>query len=278
MNPRDALELETVAAAAEELPLGSAFDVLGDEQRRQAREAIAHESLPVMVRTARRLERLRERASTVAANELTEIILDDCLMTLRVLADAAPTGRASDKIESVTAAIVMIGVEPFFQKYREPVLAEALLANKPLALIEYQRLNRVANRAARLAGAFCGAANDPDVPAIYLASLLHAAARLKLCVHEPALAVLLRELPCDPALAAAVVARHRLSANLVSLVGGNEERMDPQMRRVQLAVAIARALDSGWSSPELPDLLGELARLFGLSVTRTRQIVENVRL
>lgn len=277
MNTRDELEHEAGAAPANELPLDRAFDVLSASQMIKARTAMAHDCLPVMVRTARRLERLREHAATVAANELTEIILDDCLMTVRVLGDAVVNGKPTAKIESVTSAIVMIGVEPFFDHYRELVLAEPLLANKPFALIEYQRLNRVASRAARLAGAFCGAANDPDVPAIYLASLLHAAARIKLCVHEPALAVLLRELPCDAGLAAAVLARHDLSGNLVTLVGGNEERMDPQMRRVQLAVAMARALDSGWSSPELADLLGDLARLFGLSVARARQIVESVR-
>ena len=257
--------------------VGGAFASLSAADLASAERAVTNPELPVMRRTARRLDRLRESDRQAGIHDLTDIVLDDALMTLHLLGDAADAGATTPKIESVTAALVMIGVEPFFARYVDLPVAEDRLQAIPAALAEYERLNRVAARAARLAGAFSGAANDPDVPAIYLAALLHAAPRLMLCVHAPALAVRFRGVPCQKQLAAKVMARWHLPAHMVTLIGGNEERMDPQMHRVRLAVDFAHALESGWSCPDLPGLLRELSVLLGLSLARARQLVKEVR-
>lgn len=251
---------------------------LAGQQFDSAQAALALLDLPVMHRTVKRLNRLKVRMKEIDAQVITEVILDDPLMTLRLLADVTGSDARRGSIKTVTGAILMMGVEPFFGRYTDLPIAETGMADHPEARVEFRRLVRLSGRAARLAGAFSVPCNDPDVGVLYLAGLLHAVARLVLCIHQPALAVSLRLQPCSPAIGAQVLRQRGLPEQFSTLVAGDSERLNPQMRRVQLAVQIASALESGWSSHAMAPLLAQLQALIGLSAARAREVVRDVRI
>ena len=80
--------------------------------------------IPVLAETAEALEAMRAKEDDVDANLLGEMIAGDPLMTLKVLVHAAqhrPTRLVTDP-ETVTAAIVLMGIGPFFRALRAPAV------------------------------------------------------------------------------------------------------------------------------------------------------------
>ncbi|MEO7009859.1 MAG: histidine kinase, partial [Caldimonas sp.] len=75
--------------------------------------------IPVLGETAVALEALRANEDDVDANGIGEMIANDPLMTLKVLAYAS-SHRGSKVVtdtETVTAALVMMGISPFFRAF-----------------------------------------------------------------------------------------------------------------------------------------------------------------
>src|SRR5689334_7541288 len=73
--------------------------------------------VPVLASTADAIEELRLNEDAVDANLLGETVAQDPLMTLLVLSHAAANrpARVVTEPETVTSAIVMMGIGPFFR-------------------------------------------------------------------------------------------------------------------------------------------------------------------
>ncbi|MGM9485330.1 HDOD domain-containing protein [Roseateles sp. NT4] len=250
-------------------------------------DTFARAEIPVLAETAESLEHMRATEDDVDAHGLGEMIATDPLMTLKVLAHASEQRRGSSSglradAETVTAAIVLMGITPFFRDFGPQPTLETVLADNDEALIGLSRVMQRAERASRFALGFAAHRADPDAAVIHSAALLHDFAEMLLWVHAPALALEIASLQeADHRLRSAVAQRQVLGIELPDLeqalmkrwhlpelltrITSEKDGRDPQVRCVHLAVRLARHTARGWDDAGVPDDLHEIAELLNLS-------------
>jgi len=249
--------------------------------------AFAQAEIPVLSETAESLEHMRATEDDVDAHGLGEMIATDPLMTLKVLAHASEQrrGRSSElraDPETVTAALVLMGITPFFRDFGPQPTLETALAGNDEALLGLSRVMQRAERASRYALGFAAHRADPDAAVIHSAALLHDFAEMLLWVHAPSLALKIAALQdADrhlrstaaqrqvlgielPDLEQALMRRWRLPELLLRITSEKDGR-DPQVRCVHLAVRLARHTARGWDDAGVPDDLHDIAELLNLS-------------
>ncbi len=251
--------------------------------------------IPVLAATAETLEALRANEDAVDANLLGETIAGDPLMSLKVLAHVS-THRSSRRItdaETVTAALVLLGIPPFFRAFGPQPTIEDWLADTPLALDGLHAVLRRAERAAKFALAFAVHRMDHDAAVIYQAALLHDFAEMLLWCHAPALALEIRtRQQADPTLRSAAVQRQVLNIELSDLqqtlmrawrlpellvhISDDKQAHTPQVRNVLLAMRLARHSARGWDNAALPDDYADIANLLNLGIEPTIKLVQGL--
>lgn len=248
--------------------------------------------IPVLAETADAIELLRANEDAVDANSLGEMIAGDPLMTLKVLAYAAShrSSRLQTDAETVTAALVLMGITPFFREFGPQPTVEDRLAAFPQALEGLQRVLDRADRAARFALAFAIHRTDPDAAVIHNAAMLHDFAEMLLWVHAPALALQMRERQvADCHLRSAAVQRELLHIELGDLeqalmqawhlpellahITNDKRANDPQVQCVKLAVRLARHTADSWDDEAVPDDLSEIGELLNMSPEHTLKLL-----
>jgi HD-like signal output (HDOD) protein len=257
------------------------------------------ETLPVLDRTATALEELRGNEAamdSIDAHGLAEQVEGDPLLTLKLFAHLGQLlrGREGTEVETVTAALVMLGIPPFFRAFGTLVAAEDLLQHEPAALQGFAAVLRRSHRAARFAIGFAVHRMDHDAPQIHAAALLHDFAELLLWLRAPQLALAMQQRQADdPQLRTAAVQRgllgielvdlqHRLMQQwrlpslLVALTDDHATHSTPQLRNVMLAIRVARHSAEGWDNPALPDDVRELATLLQLSAEATLRLLHEI--
>ena len=249
-------------------------------------DAFARAEVPVLAETAEALELMRATEDDVDAHSLGELIVTDPLMSLKVLVGASELLRGRSPglradAETVTAAIVLMGITPFFRSFGPQPTLEAVLADDDEALLGLSRVMQRAERASRYALGFAAHRADPDAAIIHSAALLHDFAEMLLWVHAPDLALrIARDQQADRSLRSATAQRQVLGITLAELeqalmkrwqlpallahITREQNSRDPQVRCVQLAVRVARHTARGWDDAALPDDLREIAELLNL--------------
>jgi HD-like signal output (HDOD) protein len=251
--------------------------------------------IPVLASSAEALEALRVNEDEVDANLIGETVSGDPLMTLRVLAHAAanrPPRMVTDT-GTVTAAVVMMGITPFFRAFGPAPTVEDRLRDDPQALAGLQAVLRRSHRAATFALSFAVHRMDPEAALIHQAALLHDFAELLLWCHAPGLALELgRRQQADPALRSAAVQSAVLNVELAELqlalmrawrlhdllIKTADERHaeQPNVRAVALGVRLARHSAQSWENAALPDDYSDVAGLLNLSLGAARQLVHDI--
>lgn len=254
------------------------------------------EALPVLDATAAELDALRDHEDAVDAHLLTETVAADPLLTLKLLAHVGHLlrNREATEVETVTAALVMMGIPPFFRVFSDLTVAEDELADLPDALEGFLAVLRRSHRAARFAIGFAVHRMDHDAPLIHEAALLHDFAELLLWLHAPALALRIAAAQAaDPTLRSAAVQQdvlgieladlqHRLMQQwrlpglLVQLTDDHATQTTPQLRNVLLAIRVARHSMHGWDNAALPDDVRDIAELLQLSVDATTRLLHEI--
>lgn len=248
--------------------------------------------IPVLSATAESLEELRANEDEVDANMLGELIATDPLMTLKVLAYAAAhrSSRLVTDAETVTAALVLMGIPPFFRAFGPQPTVEAMLADRPDALEGLHRVLRRADRSARFALGFAAHRMDPDAAVIYSAALLHDFAEMLLWVHAPDLALEIRQRQrADSTLRSADAQRAVLNIELDDLeqslmqawrlpellaqITDDKHGNDARVLSVRLAVRLARHSADGWGNAALPDDIRDISRLMNLDLAATERLL-----
>ena len=257
--------------------------------------AFAGAEIPVLAETAESLELMRATEDDVDAHGLAEMISTDPLMTLKVLAHANELrrGRLMADPETVTAALVLMGITPFFRDFGPQPTLEAVLADHEEALLGLSRVMQRAERASRYALGFAAHRADPDAAVIHSAALLHDFAEMLLWVHAPDLALRIAGLQeADRHLRSAIAQRQVLGIELAELeqalmkhwhlpelltrITGNLHERDPQVRCVHLAVRLARHTARGWDDAAVPDDLHDSADLLNLREAHTLKLLHEV--
>ena len=251
--------------------------------------------IPVLAQTADTLEALRANEDSVDANSLGETIASDPLMTLKVLAYAAThrSARVITDVETVTSALVMIGISPFFRAFGVQSTVEDRLAEEPDALQGLTDTLKRAHRGANFALGFAVHRMDHDAAVIHAAALLHDFAEMLLWCHAPALALRIREFQRgDPALRSRAAQLSVLGIELFDLqqalmkawrlpellirISDDRHADTAGVQSVMLGLRLARHTAQGWDNPAIPDDVTDIANLLNLSPAATLQFVQGI--
>lgn len=258
------------------------------------------QALPVLAETAAAIEEWRSIEDEVDARLLAETLARDPLMTLKLFAHVAKLARRSSRwdeqrgeAETVTAALVLLGIGPFFRTFGPQPVAEDLLAGQPAALEGFRAVLRRSHRAAAFALGFAAHRLDPDAAVLHEAALLHDFAELLVWLRAPALALeIAARQAADPSLRSSQVQREVLNVELPALqhqlmmawrlpallVHITDDRLagDPQVRNVLLAIRVARHSAAGWDNAALPDDVRDLAALLQLGEEPVRRLLLDI--
>jgi HD-like signal output (HDOD) protein len=253
--------------------------------------------IPVLAETAEALEALRTDEDRVDANLLGELIATDPLMTLKVLAHIGthrPPRLVSD-VETVTAALVMLGISPFFRQFGTQPTVEDRLAAHPQALAGLHSVLRRAHRASKFALAFAVHRMDGDAAVIHQAALLHDFAEMLLWCYMPTLALdIAQRQQADPSLRSIAAQRAVLRITLPELqqnlmrawhlpellirITDDRHAASPQVRNVLLAIRVARHSGRGWDNAAIPDDVNDIAALLNMAPGPTLHLLQQVDL
>ena len=249
--------------------------------------------IPVQAQTAMNVDALRAKEDAVDARLLSEALSADPLMTLALLRHVAAQrgSRSVTDAETVTEAVVLLGITPFFQAFQDLPTIEQRLVDQPQALQGLRAVLRRADRAARFALGFAVHRMDHDAAVIHEAALLHDFAEMLLWVHAPSLALeVQRRLQSDaglrsvvaqravlrvslPELQQTLMQRWHLPELLLQITSDEQATNSRQMRNVQLAIRVARHSSQGWHNPALPEDMSELGVLLNLSTPHVQQLL-----
>lgn len=240
--------------------------------------------LPILRQTARRLEEARQNIDNISGRDISQIVLHDPLMAIRVLAYIQPfRGKhLRSDITTIAGAVMMLGVEPFFRKFEHPITIEAMLKDEPQALLGVLQVIRRVQRASRYAHDWAFARHDMNEEEVTLAALLHDLTEILLWCFAPKLAMEVRALQqADPTLRSAVAQERVLGLRLFDLQLALchawhlpellKSLMDdanahlPRVQNVTLAVNMARHSANGWTDAALPDDFAAIEKLLHIS-------------
>ena len=251
--------------------------------------------IPVLADTAQALEALRANEDKTDANIIGEMISSDPLMTLKVLAYASThrSSRSVTDIKTVTAAIVMMGITPFFTAFGQQSTIEERLAAEPDALVGLYEALRRAHRGASFALGFAIHRMDPDAPVIHATALLHNFSELLIWCHAPALALQIQaDQSADPTLRSGAAQLSVLNIELADLqqvlmkawrlpdlmirIADQRHAEQTNVRCVTLATQLARHTANGWDNPAIPDDIAQIATLLNLSPAAALHFVQDI--
>lgn len=240
-------------------------------------------NIPVLRHTEHRLAELRENANKSNARVISSVILHDPMMTLRVLAyiEAKRSKSRNTDITTIERALMMIGMEPFFNDFQELPLVEEQLKGHPRALLGLLKVINRARKATHWARDWAVYRHDLDVDEISVATLLYDFAEILMWCFAPQLAVqVVEKQKADRTLRSVAVQTEIFGIPLYQLKQALAETwhlpqllitlMDqqnaehPRVRNVKLAVDLARHSANGWDDAALPDdfkAIGELLHL-----------------
>ena len=228
--------------------------------------------IPILRKTARRLEEARQNIDRVNGRDIAAIVLQDPLMAIRVLAYIHPfRGKhLRSDITTIANAVMMLGIEPFFTHFDAPPTIEAMLKDEPQALLGVLQVIRRVQRASNYAHDWALERHDLNIEEVALAALLHDLAEILLWCFAPRLAIEIRDRQlADKTLRSATAQQQVLGfplfdlqralclawhlPELLNTLMDDANAFQPRVRNVILAVNLARHSSSDWTDAALPD-------------------------
>lgn len=259
-------------------------------------ELLSREPMPVLRSSALALEELRANEDAVDAHLLAESFAGDPLMVLKVLSHVARLrhGHDGSDPETLTSALVMLGITPFFRAFGPQIELEGRLGDHPAALAGARRVLDRSHRAARFALAFAVQRMDHDAAVLQEAALLHDFVELLMWIHAPELCLEIdRRQQADPALRTAeaqadvfglclpdlqhgLMLKWHLPQLLIDVSDDSRESRSSQARTVVLAIRLARHTAVDWNNPAIADDVREIASLLHMGEQPTADLVRDV--
>jgi HD-like signal output (HDOD) protein len=240
--------------------------------------------LPVLRHTVKTLNGLREDAENVNGRVLSSVILQDPLMTLRVLAYLAEHRHKNQltDVATIERALMMIGVGPFFRDFENLPLVEDQLKSHPQALLGLLKVITRARQAAHWARELAVLRHDLDADEITIAALLHDTAEILMWCFAPSLALKVADMQTQNRSLRSTIAQQEVYGitlheiqmalgytfglpQLLATLMDHTNAESPRIRNVALAVNLARHSANGWSDPALPDDFRNIEELLHIS-------------
>jgi HD-like signal output (HDOD) protein len=238
--------------------------------------------IPVLKQTARDLDTLHLDENKLSARNVAQVIAVDPMMTAKLLRYLQQHKRRSQTSEvmQVEQALIMLGVEAFFNKIPSQPTVQDVLNGQMDALVHLLHGVHRAHRASEYAYDWAVRLSDLHYEEVRIAALLHDLAEILMWSFAPQNMLKIRAIQQqDKALRSrtaqeqvfgfaladlqkALVQKWELPKLLLTLMddaNANQQRV----RNVQLAVNLARHSANGWDDAALPDDykdIGELLR------------------
>jgi len=252
------------------------------------------EPIPVLGRTLLAIDTLRLDQDRLAPRDISAEVRRDPLMTLKTLAWA---GRAMGKrskaglageIETVEAAIIMMGVAGFFREFEAMEAVEVRLKAFPAAHLQIIRIIGRSINASNYAADWAAYRQDLDVAVIHEAALLHDLAEMLTWCFAPELSIrMLQMRQTYPTMRSVEIQKAILGVSLDDLsieifrewrlpslllqLTNHHGSSHPAVKNVMLAANLARHAANGWTDPALHDDFQHIAEL----LNQTPQWVES---
>jgi HD-like signal output (HDOD) protein len=238
--------------------------------------------LPVLKQTARDLAALHEDQNKLSARGVAQAIAVDPMMTVKLLRYLQQHKRRSQtsEVALVEQALIMLGVEAFFNKIPAQPTVQDLLKGQMDALVHLLHRIHRAHRASEYAYDWAVRLSDLHYEEIRIAALLHDLAEILMWCFAPQDMLKIRTIQHQDKslrsrsvqeqvlgfaladLQKALVQKWELPELLLTLMD-DENAQKPRVRNVTLAVNLARHSANGWDDAALPDDykdIGELLR------------------
>ncbi|MEI7430616.1 MAG: HDOD domain-containing protein [Betaproteobacteria bacterium] len=228
--------------------------------------------MPILRQTARRLEEARSNIDSISGRDIANIVLQDPLMAVRILAYIQPISgkHLRSDITNIANAVMMMGIEPFFNSLGQPVTIEAALHDEPQAMLGVLHVVRRLQRASKYAHDWAFERHDTNLEEVTLAALLHGLAEILLWCFAPKLAIEIRNRQlADKSLRSAIAQEQVLGIHLFDLqlalcnawhlpellktLMDDANAHLPRVQNVTLAVNLARHSATSWDDAALPD-------------------------
>jgi HD-like signal output (HDOD) protein len=228
--------------------------------------------MPVIRQTARRLEEARLNIDSISGRDIANIVLQDPLMAVRILAYIQPLSgkHLRSDITNIANAVMMMGIEPFFNSLGQPLTIEAMLHDEPQAMLGVLQVVRRLQRASKYAHDWAFERHDTNIEEVTLAALLHGLAEILLWCFAPKLAIEIRNRQlADKTLRSAIAQEQVLGIRLFDLqlalcnawhlpellkiLVDDANAHLPRVQNVTLAVNLARHSATSWEDAALPD-------------------------
>lgn len=242
------------------------------------------EDIPVLRHTSQQLADLRANAHKSNARVISSVILHDPMMTLRMLAYIETKRSKSRKtdITTIERALMMIGMEPFFNDFQNLPLVEDHLKSHPRALLGLIKVINRARKATHWARDWAIYRHDLDVDEISVATLLYDFTEILMWCFAPTLALqVLERQKADRTLRSVAVQADVYNISLYQIkealaqtwhlpqllitLMDQQNAEHPRVRNVKLAVDLARHSANGWTDAAIPDDLKAIGDLLHLS-------------
>ena len=244
---------------------------------------LGHAELPVLSKTARDLATLREDAENLSARGVAQIIARDPMMTVKLLRYLQEHKHRSQitEVVQIEQALLMMGVDAFFDRLPPQPLVDELLGEQMEALGCLLRVVSRSSRASAYALDWAVRLRDLHFEEIRIAALLHDLAEMLMWCFAPADMLKIRAMQQRDktlrshvaqeavlgfslgSLQSALAREWGLPKLLLTLMDDNCAKQQ-RVRNVILAVNFAHHFANGWDDAGLPDdykNIGELLLL-----------------
>lgn len=244
---------------------------------------LGHTEIPVLKQTARDLAALREDEENLSARGVTEIIARDPMMTVKLLRylQSHKHRKQEHEVMEVEQALLMLGIESFFQRVPPEPLAEEMLRGHTEALINLLHVVHRSQLASSYALDWAVHMRDLHFEEVRIAALLHDLAELLMWCFAPADMLKIHTMQQqDKTLRSRAVQEQVLGFALFDLqlalarewslpkllltLMDDECTMQPRVRNVVLAVNLARHSANGWDDAALPDDYNSIGELLNM--------------
>ena len=245
----------------------------------------SNNSLPVLRVTKRHIDEMRQNIDRVDARELAKVVLLDPIMTVRVLAFIQPMRGKSlqHDITTIASAIMMCGIEPFFNRFQDLSTVEDILHGVDRhAMLGVLYIIRRAQRAADYAYEWAVWRHDISMEEVRIAALLHDLAEILVWCFAPKLGLEIQAMQtANPNMRSADAQANVIGFSfadiqsslckiwhlpnlLLELIDDDNAHL-PRVQNVSLAVRLARHSAHGWEDPALPDDYVDIGKLLNIT-------------
>jgi HD-like signal output (HDOD) protein len=248
--------------------------------------------IPVLKQTARELDALREDVNKLSARSVSDAISPDPMLTVKLLRYLQQHKRRSQTSEvvQIEQALLMMGVEAFYNKIPASPLVQDVLKGHTEELIHLLHVVHRSHRAAGYARDWAIRLNDMHFEEVRIAALLHDLSEMLMWIYAPTEMLKIRSIQKqDKTLRSKAVQEQVLGFNLHDLqkvlvkewnlpqllltLMDDANASKPRVRNVVLAVNLARHSANGWDDAALPDDYKDIGELLRIPATDAMALV-----